>query len=190
MAKAQFEREQVVKDSVNVFWQHGFNGTSMQQVFKATGLKPGSIYLAFGNKEGLFRESLEHYAADSLAAIDNRFENADSIGDAFCDMFKGMVQVSIESDYYSCFLVKSQLELAFENKELHLLAGEQLKKIEARYAHYLEREFDADVAKARATNVMLHIFGIRVYGYQNASEEVLLKGLFEGLNWLPWKVKN
>ncbi len=186
MAKALFEREKVIEESTNLFWRHGFNGASMQQVFKATGLKPGSIYLAFGNKEGLFRESLEYYASQSLAAIDARFEKSDSVLESLCDMLEEMVSVSIASDYYSCFLVKSQLELAFENRELHLLASEQLQKIEDRYRYYLEREFEAELAKSRATSLMLHIFGIRVYGYQNTSEEVLFNGLCEGLAWLPW----
>ena len=188
MAKAQFDRSEVIGNATDLFWRHGFNGASMQQVFKATGLKPGSIYLAFGNKEGLFKESLEHYANASLSLIDARFSDVPSIGEAYCDMFKDLIKSSIESDYTSCFLVKSQLELAFENKELHVLAGEQLKKIEARHYHYLKNEFDDDTSAARATSIMLHVFGIRVYGYQNASEDVLLKGLREGLKWLPWDV--
>lgn len=188
MAKTLFERDQVIKDSTNLFWRHGFNAASMQQVFKATGLKPGSIYLAFGNKEGLFRESLEYYANQSLSAIDTRFEPTESILESLCQMLREMVTVAVASDYYSCFLVKSQLELAFENQELHLLASEQLGKIEARYKYYLEREFKPNIAKSRATSLMLHIFGIRVYGYQNAPEETLLAGLQEGLAWLPWEV--
>lgn len=54
MARAQFDRDDVIGKSIKLFWKNGYSASSMQQVVKATGLKPGSIYLAFGNKEGLF----------------------------------------------------------------------------------------------------------------------------------------
>ena len=58
MARAQYDRNEVIDQSIQLFWQNGFSGSSIQQVVKTTGLKPGSIYLAFGNKEALFREAL------------------------------------------------------------------------------------------------------------------------------------
>ncbi len=46
---------------MEVFWQRGFQGASIAVLGRAMGLKPGSIYAAFGNKDQLFREALEAY---------------------------------------------------------------------------------------------------------------------------------
>jgi hypothetical protein len=83
-------------------------------------------------------------------------------------------------------LIKTQLELAKEGNQLHTLASAKLSEVEALFCRYLEKEFDADLSQRRATSVMLHIFGMRVYGYQPDSADRLRSGLKEGLPWLPW----
>lgn len=186
MAKAQFDRDEVLDKVTDLFWQHGFSASSMQQVVKTTGLKPGSLYLAFGNKEGLYREALERYAQKAFARIREALDSAPSIGEGLCLILENNVTQSTKNDYCSCFLVKTQLELAAENNDLHKLASAKLKEIEALYQSYLEKEGDPALSERRATSIMLHIFGMRVYGYQPDSAERMRQGLHEGLSWLPW----
>ncbi len=186
MTKAKFDREETINSAVELFWKNGFNGSSMQQVTKATGLKPGSIYLAFENKQGLYQEALDLYANKSLEGIQHQIDQAASPGEAICQILQEMVRTASEKTYNSCFLVKSQLELASENSELHAFANQKLQQIEALYAHNLTPEFGEDLANARAASIMFHIFGIRVYGYHKKSPDVLLRALQDGLPWLPW----
>lgn len=158
----------------------------MKQVVQATGLKPGSLYLAFGNKEALFREALQSYAQKGMARIRNTLESAPSIGEGICTILENIVEESTRENYCSCFLVKTQLELAEEKTELYEVASTQLGEIEKLYRSYLEKEFSAAVSRRRAASIMLHIFGMRVYGYQRESAELMRQGLREGLSWLPW----
>ncbi len=196
MSRVQINKEQAISQSTRIFWQNGFNGTSMQQIFTATGLKPGSIYLAFGNKENLYREALKKYSQDSLSEIKHRLNpnNSDkndtdsySIGKGICQILLDMVKAVKDSNYCSCFLVKSVLELASENTALHEFSVQELNTIEALYSSYLELEFGKNTAKIYAASLMLHIFGLRVYGYRHPSQSDLFNGLKSGLSWLPWK---
>ena len=57
----EFDRAQVLESAMHVFWVQGFQATSMQDLESATGLKPGSLYNAFGSKHGLFNEVLAFY---------------------------------------------------------------------------------------------------------------------------------
>lgn len=186
MARAQFDRDDIIDRSIALFWQNGFSASSMQQVVKATGLKPGSIYLAFGNKEGLFREALESYAQKSLAYIQNKLDTAPSVGEGLCTLLEEFIQQSARESYNSCFLVKTRLELAAEGGELHEFASTMLDEIETLLQSYLEKEFDSTVSRQRATSLMFHFFGVRVYGYQQGSADRMRQGLREGLPWLPW----
>ena len=186
MAKAQYDRNEVIDKSIELFWKNGFSGSSMQQVVKATGLKPGSIYLAFGSKEGLFNEALESYARKGQARIREVLDNAPTVGEGICLLLENFIQQSTEENYCSCFLIKTQLELAAEGNDLYKLASSQLGQVEALYAEYLAKEYDQELSKTRATSLMLHIFGMRVYGYRQGSAEDMRKGLKEGLPWLPW----
>lgn len=187
MAKAQFDRSEVIDKSIQLFWQQGFSGSSMQQVVKATGLKPGSIYHSFGNKEALFHEALERYTQKSFRRIRSALDTAPSVGEGICQHLEAVVQQSTREGYCSCFLVKTRLELAAEGNELHKFASAMLDEIEALFRSYLEKEFDKEVSQQRAVSIMLHIFGIRVYGYQQGSAERMRQGLREGLPWLPWE---
>lgn len=48
---------------MRVFWTKGFGGTSMSDLTAAMGIASPSLYAAFGSKEGLFREAIDHYVA-------------------------------------------------------------------------------------------------------------------------------
>jgi len=57
-----------------LFWERGFEGTSMADLTQAMGLNPSSIYAAFGDKHALFShavrrylETRAQYAAEALA---------------------------------------------------------------------------------------------------------------------------
>ncbi len=58
-----FIRADALHAAMVVFWSEGFQGASMKTLGDAMGLKPGSIYAAFGSKEELFREALDAYVA-------------------------------------------------------------------------------------------------------------------------------
>ena len=57
----EFNADEMLDKVVNVFWQHGYEGTSMATLMAATGLNKPSLYAAFGSKEALFRAALDRY---------------------------------------------------------------------------------------------------------------------------------
>ncbi|MCT4654560.1 MAG: TetR/AcrR family transcriptional regulator [Cohaesibacter sp.] len=56
-----FNDHDVIEKATHIFWKNGFNGTSMRDLVEVTGLAKASLYNAFGNKEALFVEVLNHY---------------------------------------------------------------------------------------------------------------------------------
>ena len=44
-----------------VFWEKGYEGTSMADLTEAMGITKPSLYAAFGNKEELFRKAFDRY---------------------------------------------------------------------------------------------------------------------------------
>ncbi|XPV77560.1 MAG: TetR/AcrR family transcriptional regulator [Desulfovibrio sp.] len=186
MAKAKYDRDDVINRSIELFWKNGYSGSSMKDVVKTTGLKPGSLYLSFGNKEAIYRESLQRYADNSIALIRDVLDNAESVGEGICQILKAKIEMTATEQYRSCFLVKTQHELAFADSDLHDFAAAKLGEIERLYCSYLEKEFSTELSRARAASIMLHIFGLGVYGYQNRSPEKILRVFQVGLPWLPW----
>ena len=58
----QFERGVVLDRAMALFWQQGYEATSIQDLVEATGINRGSIYGTFGDKQGLFLAVLDRYA--------------------------------------------------------------------------------------------------------------------------------
>jgi TetR/AcrR family transcriptional repressor of nem operon len=57
----EFDTEVVVEAAMGAFRRGGFAGTSIQDLVDATGVGRGSLYAAFGNKEGLYLAALDLY---------------------------------------------------------------------------------------------------------------------------------
>jgi AcrR family transcriptional regulator len=69
-----FDKEAALEAAMLLFWERGFEGTSMADLTQAMGLNPSSIYAAFGDKHALFSlavkryvDSRAQYATDALA---------------------------------------------------------------------------------------------------------------------------
>jgi AcrR family transcriptional regulator len=56
-----FDRADALKQAMRVFWQRGYEGTSLSDLTAAMGINSPSLYAAFGCKEALFREAVELY---------------------------------------------------------------------------------------------------------------------------------
>ena len=57
----QFDHGTVVDRAMMLFWRKGYGPTSIQDLEKATRLRRGSLYNAFGDKQGLFVAALKRY---------------------------------------------------------------------------------------------------------------------------------
>ena len=49
-----------------VFWDHGFEATSVDDLARAMGIHPSSLYATFGDKEALFMAALDRYEENRL----------------------------------------------------------------------------------------------------------------------------
>ncbi|KRL00277.1 TetR/AcrR family transcriptional regulator [Liquorilactobacillus capillatus] len=56
--KRSFQQAEVIKVISNIFIEYGFEGTSLDDLVKGTGLLRGSLYSAFGSKRGMFSTAL------------------------------------------------------------------------------------------------------------------------------------
>ncbi|MEH0021874.1 MAG: TetR/AcrR family transcriptional regulator [Desulfobacter sp.] len=119
-----YEREKVIADATQLFWQKGYNGTSLSELVKVTGLNKHSMYKEFGSKAGLFEECIEHYwrkVVQELLEILRKKPLGITNIRAF---FENRIDYICSKDFKSCLFVKTTLE-----KELvQVKAIEQIQK--------------------------------------------------------------
>ena len=73
----QFNFDAVVERAMIHFWRAGYGATSIQDLERATRLGRGSLYNAFGDKEGLFIAALRRYDATVGARRIEQLSNPD-----------------------------------------------------------------------------------------------------------------
>ena len=56
-----FDKNAALEAAMLLFWERGFEGTSMADLTQAMGLNPSSIYAAFGDKHALFSLAVKRY---------------------------------------------------------------------------------------------------------------------------------
>ncbi|MER9328331.1 TetR/AcrR family transcriptional regulator [Mesorhizobium sp. M0488] len=56
-----FDPGRALDAAMHLFWEHGYEATSLAMLREAMGLTPPQIYNAFTDKETLFRKALTHY---------------------------------------------------------------------------------------------------------------------------------
>ncbi|WP_341720965.1 TetR/AcrR family transcriptional regulator [Micromonospora sp. FIMYZ51] len=62
-----FDEETVLDRATEVFWRHGYEGTSLSALTSAMGINRPSLYATFGNKEQLFQRAFARYHENQLA---------------------------------------------------------------------------------------------------------------------------
>lgn len=70
-----FDREEALERALELFWAKGYEQTSISDLTQAMGLKPPSLYAAFGSKEALFQEALALYTRTRGDGIWDALEN-------------------------------------------------------------------------------------------------------------------
>lgn len=63
-----FDREAALEAATRLFWDKGYAATSISDLTRELGIGAPSLYAAFGSKDALYAEALDHYARryDSL----------------------------------------------------------------------------------------------------------------------------
>jgi AcrR family transcriptional regulator len=57
----KFDRAEALRAAMRLFWEQGFEGSSISELAAAMGINSPSLYAAFGSKEALFREAVALY---------------------------------------------------------------------------------------------------------------------------------
>lgn len=79
--KRQYIEKDVIDKAMLLFWSNGYENTSMHMLEKAMGINKFSIYASFGNKHGVFIESLKSYNERTKDLFENFKNGKDGIAD-------------------------------------------------------------------------------------------------------------
>ncbi|TFV55863.1 TetR/AcrR family transcriptional regulator [Mycobacterium sp. PS03-16] len=62
----KFDREEALHRAMLLFWERGFDRTSISDLTEAMGISPPSLYAAFGDKQALFDAAVDLYEQSAV----------------------------------------------------------------------------------------------------------------------------
>lgn len=122
----EFDLTAALDQAMRVFWRKGYAATSMSDIYAATGLKPGSIYAAFRDKEGLFQQVFEHYAGFFRATLPTDTEGLAAIRSWITLQTK---LASEDSDRAGCLIINTVAEREVHSAATQALAQGRMREI-------------------------------------------------------------
>ena len=167
----EFEIDDAVRDAIEVFRDHGYHGTSIQDLVEGTGLARGSLYKAFHDKRSLFLAALDHYTAGSLQRIGDGLAAPGSARTAIRETLMGYARrAAAAQGQRGCLLTATAMELMPEDVEVSALITRMFRRVEDLFAAAvirgqmsgeIPRDYDE---RAIARHLLCTIQGLRVLG--------------------------
>lgn len=115
-----FDRDAALDKAMKLFWQHGYEATSLADLVEATGAKAPTLYAEFTNKEGLFRAVLDRYI-DRFAAKHEAqlFCEEKSVESALADYFAAVANCFTSKDTPAgCFMINNCTTLSPDSGDI------------------------------------------------------------------------
>ncbi len=125
-----FDEHTVLEAAVELFWDQGYQATSLRDLMDGTGLTSASLYNAFGDKRALFRSALDHFVTQTIDERINRLELA-APRDAIVQFFEEVLKRSLtDRQHRGCMLVNSATEIAPRDAGIQREVATVLRRIE------------------------------------------------------------
>jgi len=185
--KKNFDEGEVLERAMKVFWEKGYEATSIRDLMEATGVKRQSLYNTFGGKREFFIRTLLKYDTErrqnALAAYEARGTPLDSIKAIF-DQAVG------DPLSRGCFLVNTALELQRHDEEIKMLVSAAVEDFRGFYERLIEHgkvqgEIPPTVdASTAAAGLLAALFGLRSMGRGAATEEMLRQAAAQAMKLL------
>ncbi|MFD2166956.1 TetR/AcrR family transcriptional regulator [Thalassotalea euphylliae] len=181
MAKpAKFDREDVIDKAMNLYWHKGFHATSMRNLQDAIDMRPGSIYAAFGNKDGLFKEALKCYTNMGIHVLSQcKAEQPSALAALIAFVKIQVIESKASGPNGMCMLTKTLSELTSENQELIDLTKSHLAEVSSEFANVItQAQAEGDISKLKsaaelADYLQVQIAGLRTYAKINDDSDKL-----------------
>lgn len=177
-----FDRGKALEAAMNAFWRHGYDGTPLSELTEAMGIAPPSLYAAFGSKEKLYLEALEHYQRVQGAYFTDALATRGPIEAVMSNLLKAAAIQFTGSDHIPGCMVATgtiqcsagNLSVADEARKARMAAQSLIEQRLAKAR--ADRELAADVDLSAVSRFLaLVIQGMAVQARDGAGREALLR---------------
>lgn len=175
-----FDTEEVLERALRIFWQKGYEGTSMQDLVDGMQINRASIYDTFGNKEQLYLTALQRYLQHQHHQVQQLLLHTSSVQEALSQLLENMIQESLhDAERKGCFVVNATTGLANRYEEVNQLVLENERRMAFIFKDFIQQgkeqgEIRSDQdEEALSSYIFSSIQGLRVLAVTNSDMTTL-----------------
>ncbi|WP_440099959.1 TetR/AcrR family transcriptional regulator [Streptosporangium sp. H16] len=177
----EFDTEAALEAAMSVFRHKGYEGTSVQDLVDATGVGRGSLYAAFGSKEGVYQAVLDRYRERYALPLVDLLRSGTPARELIRDILVDLVETILrDGREQTCLIVSAATERLCHDPEVAARVGTTTSLLEDELTEAItaaqNRGEPVGVRDPRdsARFLMTIIHGLRVTGAINPDRRYLM----------------
>ncbi|WP_326570589.1 TetR/AcrR family transcriptional regulator [Actinacidiphila glaucinigra] len=176
----EFDTEKAVDAAMNAFRGKGYEGTSVQDLVDATGVGRGSLYAAFGSKEGLYLAAMDRYREQYALPLVEVLRSGAPGRELLREVLVAAVdEIARDGSRRACLIVGAAMERVAHDPRVATHVESTTVLLEDALAQVVaQAQADGQVSGKRdardlARYLVVTMHGLRVMGAINPDREVL-----------------
>ena len=112
----KFDPNQKLEIAMDLFWKHGYEGTSLNDLLKKMQISRQSLYDTFGDKHTLFETCLDYYRDNTGKLMDSFLSSPNAGLGSIKSLFQTYIDnTALDQTKKSCFMANTSMELALHD---------------------------------------------------------------------------
>lgn len=132
----EFDEKEALRKAMELFWQQGYEKTSMNDLVDHMGVHRRSIYDTFGDKRTLFMSALTHYEELITTEMKKRVDSNLLVKQAIREVFKMVIYPGLNLPK-GCLSVNAAVELSLLDEEIATKIAGMFTKTESLFYELL-----------------------------------------------------
>jgi len=186
----QYVEEEVINKAMQLFWENGYDATSVRMLEREMGINQFSIYASFRNKQGVFLESIKCYKKkikeELLDKLNESTEGIEAIKQYFYNFIEFSKNNTISKGSKGCLLTNTINELGQNVNQLILSEITNFAtNIRAAFVNKLKlnTQKNMDTINKQANYLIVALQGLsvssKIFGQKQLED--FIEGVFERL---------
>lgn len=172
-----FDRDAALDRAMRLFWQHGYESTSLSALTAAMGITPPSLYAAFGDKKRLFLAAVERYLGDPIV-LDETTIARQAAHDLLCG---AAIRFTGTDTPPGCLVATAAISCSAEAADVRTRLAAVRLETQDRLRQWIARDVEAGLLPPHAdpdglaAHVMAVVQGMSTLARDGASRETLTR---------------
>jgi len=184
----EFDVDKALDRAMGVFWQKGYEGTSLQDLLQAMEIARGSLYKAFEDKHSIYLAALDRYDRTEVE-MGIAFLSDPGAGDGMAKIRTMLEDVKADKTRRGCFMCNAAIDRASLDNEVEAKVSAMLHRLQDAIATALKQSrrglrWSEKRRNATAASLLNAYMGLRVLarsGYRAKALQDIVDKVLDGV---------